>query len=171
MTTLAEIEVATKRLADVREKLSDAVAALNAEFEDSRRRHIRGIKDLSAALAEKASILASMIEGSPELFQKPRTLVLHGIKVGFTKGKGVIAWEDEDQVIKMIRAKFPEQADVLIRIRETPNKTALLELPVAELKKIGCTVEETGDVVVIKPVDGEVEKMVKALLAEAMDKE
>jgi hypothetical protein len=82
MTTLAEIEVATKRLADVREKLSDAVAALNAEFEDSRRRHIRGIKDLSAALAEKASILASMIEGSPELFQKPRTLVLHGIKVG-----------------------------------------------------------------------------------------
>ncbi|MBI5561297.1 MAG: hypothetical protein HY894_00350, partial [Deltaproteobacteria bacterium] len=33
-----------------------------------------------------------------------------------------------------------------------------------DLKKLGVTVEETGDAVVIKPVDGEVERVVNALL-------
>ena len=37
----------------------------------------------------------------------------------------------------------------------------------AELKRIGVTVEETGDQIVIKPTDSEVDKLVNALLADA----
>ena len=38
---------------------------------------------------------------------------------------------------------------------------------IADLKRIGCTIEETGDVVVIKPTDSDVDKIVSALLADA----
>jgi hypothetical protein len=37
------------------------------------------------------------------------------------------------------------------------------------LKKLGCTVRDTGDEVVIKPVDGDVDKIVRALLKDATE--
>ena len=51
-----------------------------------------------------------------------------------------------------------------IRVFEVPNKEALAELSAADLKKIGVTLTDTGYVAVIKPVDGEVDKIVAALL-------
>ena len=54
---------------------------------------------------------------------------------------------------------------------ESPDKKMLAELPVNELKKLGCTVADTGDVVVIKPTDSEIEKAVAALLKDAVEGE
>ena len=42
-------------------------------------------------------------------------------------------------------------------------------LEVDDLKRLGVTVEDTGDVVTVRPVDGAVEKTVKALLKNATD--
>ena len=89
------------------------------------------------------------------------------MKVGYKKQKGSIHFEDEAQVIRLIKKHFPDRSDVLIRIRESLNKPALGELSVLELKRIGCTVEDTGDVPFVRAVEGEVEKVVEALLKEA----
>ena len=72
--------------------------------------------------------------------------------------------DDKDQVVRLIKKHFPEQADVLIKTVEKPIKGAIQQLPVADLKRIGVTVEETGDVVVIKSTDSEIDKLVSALL-------
>ena len=64
-----------------------------------------------------------------------------------------------------------DDAIAYIRTTDAPDKKMLAELPVNELKKLGCTVADTGDVVVIKPTDSEIEKAVAALLKDAVEGE
>ena len=164
MATLGEIERLTKDYADWREQLSNAVRALEDEIGAVKRKYMPSIKKKVAAVTERQANLKAVLEDSAGLFVKPRTLILHGVKVGFQKAKGKISWEDDDQVIRLIKKHFPEQADVLIKITEKPVKDPLGQLSAAELKRIGITVSETGDVVVIKSTDSEIDKLVEALL-------
>ncbi len=169
MTTLAEIEASSKTYADARAKLAAAVAELNSQIDAARRQLLPSIKRELAKAAQRQDELRTLIESAPELFVKPRTLIFHGVKLGYQKGKGGIAFDDAAQVVKLIRRHLPEQAETLIALRESPIKDALANLPVTDLKRIGCTVIETGDAVVIKPTDSEVDKMVDALLKDATD--
>jgi hypothetical protein len=158
------IEKAAKALRAARDVLAVRATALQDEMRAAMRRKLPGIQLAVASVAEADANLKDAIDLRPELFVKPRTVVLHGLKLGYKKGKGKIEWDDDDQVVKLIRRHFPEQFDVLCKTAETPIKAALAGLTVAELKKLGITVEETGDVVFIKDSTDDVDKLVKALL-------
>lgn len=164
MVTLNDIDKMAKSYAETREDLTMRVSALEEELEAVRKKHMVGIKRRIAVAAEESSQLRAAVEQSRELFGRPKTIVLHGIKVGFQKGKGKLDWEDDDLVVRLIKRHFPEQAEVLIKTTEKPRKDGLNGLTVAELKKIGVTAEECGEMVVVKPVDTDVDKIVKALL-------
>jgi hypothetical protein len=166
MANLGEIERLTKEYADWREQLSEAVLVAEHELAALKRQHVVTIKRKIEAVAERQAKLKAAIEESPELFRKPRTMIIHGVKVGFMKEKGKISWADKDQVVKLIKKHFPKQADVLIKTVETPVKKALAQLSAAELKQIGVTIGETGDAVVIQSTDSEIDKLVNALLKE-----
>jgi hypothetical protein len=166
MTSLSEIEKLTKRFSEGRESLSANVRALEDEINAIKKRHLPGIKKLVAVVLERHQWLKDALDESRALFVKPRTMVFHGVKIGFQKAKGKISWADDDQVVKLIKKHFPDQADVLIKTVEKPVKDALQQLTAADLKRIGVTVEETGDVVVIKGTDSEIDKFVDALLKE-----
>lgn len=165
--SLNDIELRAKVFAETRALLSDRVTALNDGLAALRKDHIPGIKRALAKAAEAEASLQALIEANPQLFTKPRTVVFHGVKVGYTKGKGQLDFDDADEVVKRIKRLLPEQADTLIRVKETPVKEGLLQLTSAELKKLGCSITEAGDQIVIKPVDSEVDKMVDALLKDA----
>lgn len=167
MSHLAELESLTKAFAAEHDVLSGRVQHLVDELEASRRRLLPGIKKAVALVAETRDKLKAFIEAHPDLFVQPRTLVLSGVKVGLAKGVGSLDYDDEDQVIRLIEKHFPDLADVLIKVKKSLSKKALEGLEVAELKKLGVTVEETGDRVVIKPTDGGVGKVLKALLKDA----
>jgi hypothetical protein len=92
--------------------------------------------------------------------------VLHGVRVGFAKGKGRIEYEDADKVVALIDKKLPELADELVRTERKPLKSALERLTVQQLRAIGCTVEEAGDRVVVRAEDTDIDRLVTALLAE-----
>lgn len=169
MATLNDIEIKTKTYADRRAQLADAVRELNDAIEAMKRRHLATIKKRVAAAAEAHAELKADIEASPQLFEKPRSVIIAGIKVGYQKGKGKIEWEDDAQVVKLIRRHFPEQFDVLVNTVETPVKKALAQLSVQDLKKLAVDVEDTGDVVLIKPADSRVDKLVSALLKDATE--
>ncbi|MHB8123769.1 MAG: host-nuclease inhibitor Gam family protein [Desulfuromonadaceae bacterium] len=166
MATLAEIERLTKDYADWRVQLSEAVLVAEHEIAAIKRQHVVTIKRKVEAVAERQAALKAAIEEAPELFKKPRTMILHGVKIGFQKEKGKISWDDKDQVVRLIKKHFPEQADVLIKTVEKPIKDALQQLSAADLKRIGVTIGETGDVVIIKSTDSEIDKLVNALLKE-----
>lgn len=158
------IEKAAKALRAARDLLAERATALQDELDAATRRKLPGLRNAVAAVAQMDADLKAAIEQSPALFVKPRTVVLHGLKLGYQKGKGKIDWEDDEQVVKLIRRHFPEQFDVLCQTTEKPIKAALAGLTVAELKKLGITVEETGDVVFVKDSTASVDKLVKALL-------
>jgi len=49
------------------------------------------------------------------------------------------------------------------------SKAALANISVADLKRIGCTITDDIDAVLIKPTDSEVDKLVMALLKEEVE--
>lgn len=172
MASLADIERFTKAFADGREDLSNRVRTLEEELQAVKKKHLAGIKRSAAKVAEEQHALKTAIQDSKSLFVKPKTMILHGIKIGFQKAKGKISWKVDEQVVKLIKKYFPDQEDILIKKTEKPSKDALQNLPAADLKRLGITVEDTGDVVLIKSTDSEIDKFVDALLKdEAAEKE
>lgn len=165
--TMDQIERLTRDYAAMREQLAERVQALQDDIEIAKRRRLRGIKTAVGSCAAAHDRLKSALEAAPELFQRPRTVVISGVRVGWAKGKGKIVVENPGKVCDLIRKHYPEAADTLIATTEAPSKTGLALLTVAELKRLGVTVTNTDDQVVIKPTDSEVDKLVNALMADA----
>jgi DNA-directed RNA polymerase beta' subunit len=171
MNGLALVEAKTKEYSECYSKLRDKISTLEDEVNAVKKKHMSGIKKLASEVSEKYSELSIAIESNANLFEKPRTVIFHGIKVGMQKGKGKAEFTD-DKTIKLIRKHFPEKADVLIDVIEKVSKTALNNLSIGDLKKIGVNVVEAQDVVFIKSTDSDIQKMVDALIAEdAKDEE
>lgn len=171
MKTITEIEELTRAYGRERAVLAERVQSLEDDLLSTKRRRMPGIKSALAKAQDSRDKLASAIESAPELFVKPRTITVDGIRVGLMKSKGKIQWDSPERVVKLIRKHLPEQADALIVVKESPGKAALGNLTTAQLKQIGCTVTETGEVVSIKPQDSEIDKMVDRLLESDTDTE
>lgn len=170
--TLARIETLTINYSIARATLAEAVTELNDEIEQLKRKRLSRIKTLLGMAADHHAKLSAAVQTSAHLFDKPKTQTFAGIKVGFRKGTGGIDWDDADKVVALIEKHFPKaQAELLIKTTKKPIAKALADLDVADLKRIGCRVEATGDVVFIKPTDSAVDKIVNALLKEATEGE
>lgn len=164
MPTMNDIEARAKAYAEARARLAEIVTELQAGLDAIKRENLPRIRRAVARTAELEALLKTVIEDAPELFSKPKTVVLHGIKVGFEKGKGKIEFDDEDTLVRLIEKKLPDLVDQLIKTTKKPLKTGLGQLTAQQLKAIGCQVEETGDRVVVRAVDKDVDKLVNALL-------
>lgn len=166
MATLGEIDNLTKDYSESYRKLSDKVQELELELEAVKRKHMRYIKDFANEALEKRSKLTAAVDESKPLFEKPKTIVLHGMKVGLQKGKEKIVVPDEEKTIMLIRKNLPDQSDILIKTEEKIIKPALENLSAGDLKKVGLNLIESTDYVVIKPTGSDVDKIVNALLKE-----
>ncbi len=166
MATLSEIEKLAKEFSEARAILRDRVDVLNMGLEALKKKYIPGIRSAVEKAKEKQAVFSDAIEDSPDLFVKPRTLTLFGIRFGIEKQKGKLEWEDKNVVVKLIKKLFPDSWETYVKVKEDPMKKTLATLPSADLKKLGIQVTETGDAVVIKPADSEVDKLVEALLNE-----
>lgn len=167
--SLEIIERLSKEHAADRAVLAERVQALNAEIDDAKRRKVPGIKAAVGQARDSRLRLRSAIDAARSTFERPRTRVFHGIKVGLQKAKGKLAFASAEKVIELVRKHFPEQADVLIKTKETPAKAALQQLPASDLKKLGCTIEATGDEIVVEPISSEIDDLVDALLGRDRD--
>lgn len=164
MNDLDPIDKAAKALRAARDTLADRAGTLHEELEAAKRKAMRGLRSSVAQVAQLQAELLAAIDDAPQLFGKPKSMVLHGLQLGYRKGKGAIDWDDDAQVVKLIRKHLPDQFDVLVKTTEKPIKAAVGNLPVPDLKKIGVTVEGTGDVSFAKDTTSAVDKLVAALL-------
>jgi len=164
--TLSEIEKLAKEFSNARTVLRDRVEILNDGITALKKRCLPGIRSAVDQAKEKQAKLFDAITDSPDLFVKPRTMTLFGIRFGIEKQKGKLSWDDKGIVVKLIKKLFPDSWETYIKVKEDPRKKTLATLPSADLKKLSIQVTETGDAVVIKPVDSEVDKLVDALLNE-----
>ncbi len=169
MTTMAEIEERARIYANERVELIEEMKTLDAEISALKEQRLGSIRYLAEQAANSKAALDAAIDSAPTLFARPRTKVFHGIRVGFAKAKGKIKFEDAETVVRLIRKHFPKKVDELVKTVDQPVKATLSLMSAAELKRLGVTVEETGDEVVIKPTDSEIDKLVDALLTSADD--
>lgn len=167
-TPLEHIQALTERYAEAHQALEGRVMTLQTRIEALKREALPEIRAEVRRTTEAYDQLRAAIGEHPELWTgKRRTVVIAGVRVGIMKGKGKMSWDDPGQVVRLIRRHFPEQAEAMIRVKEEPIKKALGQLSVAELRRIGVTVEDTEDQVVIKPTDDQVDKLVDKLLQDA----
>lgn len=164
---LAHIEQLVEDFAKKRGYLVTRLDRLNDELLAVKRRRIDAIRAAAAKATESRDALKAAVEEHADLFTKPKTRTLHGIKVGFRKLIGTLSWDDGDKVVALIKKHFPEKTDLLIRKTETPVKDALGQLAAVDLKKLGVAVGEDTDEVVIKAAGSDIDKVVDALLAES----
>ena len=167
--TMDSIERSARIYAEKRTALADTVASLEADIAALKRQRLPVIRRQVAAAAAAEDALRAEIAAAPDLFAKPKTRILHGIKVGYAKAKGRLTYYSAASCVKMIRRHFPDRFDELVKVTETPIKAALSRLSGTDLKKLGARLEETGDTVVISPADSEIDKLVDALLGAATD--
>lgn len=164
--TMKEIERRARAYAEDQRALRFLLDALNAELEDAKRRSMKSIRRAVERAKTSRSELSAALEARKDLFVKPRTVVVDGIKVGWQKQKGTLSYEDAEQVCKLIRRHLPDMAEALIVVSERPVKDALAALPASDLRRIGVTLTNDTDVVVIKDTSGDIDKLVDALLRE-----
>lgn len=167
MTDINEIERLSAVYAEAMTALSQDVIVLDKSLRTVKEKALPGIKRaVQRAASAKTNLLAAVAD-SAELFQKPRTKVLHGVKVGIGKSKGKVVMADEELVIKRIRKLLPEeQAELLIRVKERVHKPGVYDLSVDDLKRLGIDIIGTGDQPVAKLMDSDIEKVINALLGD-----
>jgi hypothetical protein len=169
MTTLADIEALTNAYEESREELKNRVWLLNEDIVRLKKERMPAIREAISETANRKQVLHLAVAESRGLFVKPKTRIIMGIKVGFAKLKGKLSWDSEKSVIERIKARFKDEKArrLYIKTTEKPIKKNLEKLPADELKKLGITVSETGDGVVIQPTSNEIDKLVDALLGNA----
>lgn len=152
-----------------RDTLHTLVSELNRGIEALKADSLEDIRTAIDSAARAWQKLLDDVKAHPERYVQPRSVEAHGIKFGLVKGKGRLKIADEAKTIGLIKKHFPDLAGVLIDTAETPSKTAIQNLPAADLKKIGVEIEGVDDAAFIKPADGAVDKLVKALVAAAVE--
>lgn len=158
------IESLAGAFASARNLLALELENLRDMQEAAKRQRLRFIRAALVKFRVAHADLKNAVEGHRDLFERPKTRMLHGIKVGFQKQRGRLEIDSDEQVVKLIRKCFPEQFDALVQTIHKPVKPALQNLPAVDLKRLGVRVTDDVDTVVIKPADGEVDKLIDALL-------
>ncbi len=167
-----DLELQAQDYRQARDALAAAVSALAAEVQAAKDRRMPAIKRLMLAVAEAEGAVRFAVGEMPMSFwDKPRTRTLHGVRIGYLKGKGKVVFDDAQAVCARIRRLLPEQAETLIRVREEPLRQALAELPADILRRLGVTLADAGDTVVVRDVAGELDKMLEALIGQLVEEE
>jgi uncharacterized membrane protein YccC len=149
-----------------RRSLYELIEQLERKMTEVKAVALPSIRQQVGETAAARDALHNAIDEARTLFEKPRTRTFHGIKVGLQKAKGQVEIDDEERTIKRIRETLiKDQAELLIRVRETVDKNAVRDIEPTDLKSFGIRIGKDRDTVVVKPQDSEVGKLVDALLA------
>ena len=172
----AKIPAGYERIADLAKADFEAHESLRERVDEIRERQMQagrrllpGLKQRAAAASAARDELREYIEARPELFERPRTRALHGVKLGRRQlpGKLVI---DEAAAPGLIKRFLPDRYKALVKVETKLVKGAIKNLKPAELARIGGQIVELGDETVIAIPKSAVDKLVEALLADLDDK-
>lgn len=162
-----EIEALARGYAKARDALEDTADEIKELQRKAVASRMRGLRNRIAEAAAARDALQAAIEARPDLFVRPRTVAVDGVKFGYRKQAGAIDLGDEAKAIERLRKLFPAREASTVNVRETLDKKALRKLPAADLARIGVTIGDPGDAVVIEVAPSDVEKLI-AFLSDAL---
>lgn len=159
-----------RTFAAARTRLAAIVDKIRREQQQSLDAHRCALRDAVNKANDRQAELSAAIAMSAELFEKPRTVTVDGVRIGMTTRKGKITFEDAERTVELIKRKFPVFAETAVIRKETPDKEALAKWSDEDLARIGATREpDDTTAVVIKPTDDVVDKMVAAMLEDVTE--
>lgn len=170
--TLESIRAAAERLAAAHVATSARAGLLQDEIKTAitpiYARHRAGLDAAAEEQARARDELQQLLDAAPQLFRKPRSLAINGVRAGYRKEEDSFYVADEKAVIARIRALLPEQADLLIRTEESLVLDALPQLDAKARGAVGISLITGADRSFITIGDSDVEKLAKALIADAI---
>lgn len=170
--TLENIRAAAERLATAHLATSARASLMQEQIKEAVTPiYDRHRSSLDSAAEEEAAAnaeLQSLLDASPHLFIKPRSLSVNGVRAGFRKQDDTLNWPDDGVVIARIKALIPEQADLLIRSQESLVVDAVANLDSKTLRAIGVSQVSGVDQSYITVGDSDIEKLAKTLIADAI---
>lgn len=147
---------------DAMEAVTEEVRVEQRKVVNRKMKSIRGrVTDLSVTRER----LSAAISENRGLFADPRTQSLHGVKFGLRKQPGSIGGSPAE-ILARIDRRLPDRAEELTRTSRTIDKRALMRLSAADLAKVGATLVQDADKVVIETPASDLDKWVEALLKE-----
>src|SRR3990172_4421859 len=161
---LGSIEKMTGDYSSAKRDLDELIAEIGSRTEDLKREFGPKLKLVLGRIAKRHEVLYRSIKENPELFEKPKTQIFDGIKVGFMAGKGSLSIEDEQLTVELIKEHLPKQSKFLIKTIEEPNVAAIKKLPEDQQKLVNVEIVGKEDRVVISPVDTTVGKILNSLI-------
>lgn len=166
-TTIQNLENAALAHAKARDILAERIRAIEEDQQKILRRRRAGLRSALAEFDTTRQVLMNHVVDNPQLFKRPRTRIMHGLRVGFMKQKGKVIVSNVEKSIAAIKKLFPNKAESLINVNLTLPKTGLAQLTADELKRIGVQVTADTDAPVIKSTDSDIDKLIKAISEEA----
>jgi hypothetical protein len=170
--TLATIRTAAERLAAAHVATTARASLLQDEIKTAVTpiydRHRTGLDAAAEEEARARDELQQLLEGAPQLFTKPRSFVINGVRAGYRKEEDSLFYADETAVIARIRALIPDQADLLIRTEESLVADALPQLDGNARRRVGISLITGVDRAFITIGDSDVEKLARTLIADAI---
>lgn len=165
---LDKIEDKARAYAEAHAETVELKLALKAQLAAVCKKHMRGVKNAGAAAADIRAELLEMLAAAPHLFEAPRkSMTVDGVQIGWKKQPGRTVIPNEQKTIQRILAKLPEdEAELLIRTKQTVNKAALKNRTAGDLKSFGIEITADVDAPFIKEAKAPVDKLIEGLLAE-----
>ena len=159
-----DLEGAQTLLTETYLKMQNCIAAVEGEY-------LPEIRKLAGLVARRRAALLANVAEHPADWERPKSTVLHGWKLGWRKQPGTLFVDDEPSVIAKLRAVLKAAAAPLIRVKESLDKAALRDQPADVLAKCGVTLAADTDEPFVTRVGGDVEKAVADLLKRAEARE
>ena len=174
-STLADIRTAAENLANRHNDTSGCAALLQAEIKSAIAPLLANYKTTldgyAAAEARAYHALDQLLVAAPQLFAKPRSLSVDGVRCGYMKAPDTLDWDDDAAVIARIKALKADLAPVLVRTQESLVVDALAGVDAKDLIALGVRTITGADNSFITVSDNDAEKLTKLVIAAAASRQ
>ncbi len=167
----ADIRAAAARLAEIAREVTVRAKLLEQELYVAvapiHERHRAGLDALAELKARAEEDLMLLVVAAPDLFQKPRSITVDGVRAGYRKEEDFLDWDDPQVIIARIESLLAEQVDLLVRTEKSLVLDAVVQLDAGVLQRIGVRRVPGIDRPFVTIGDSDLDRLVKTILADA----
>lgn len=164
MNQFKKIETHAKRYQALLAKLNNTSATIRRKISEATAAHLADLKSTMDEMTGLEKQIKEHLIRNKDLFEKPRTRVIHGLKLGFRKGKGKLIVNDEQKLIERLEKEYDDNVGVLVRTSKKIVKAGIEKLDAKELKRLGVTMQDADDQVVFDVVEDSMDDLINFLL-------
>ena len=165
--TLQAIEQAAATYRERLDHLLTEAEKLDAKLRRIKAQHASTLRQAANGAANAQAELERLVDEHPDLFTKPKTRTIHGIKVGVRTTPAALSVPDEAATIAKIEEVLPGYQGDLIQTKRSVVKKRLWDLGRSMLSNLGVSVVEATEETVVQPVERDGLKMADQLLQSA----